>query len=150
MFGWVLVALAVSIPGPEFFVEAAGARYGRIIIEGNTETSDRWILDLVQMRPGMKISAREMRAARERLRESRYFATNPWQGVEPRVELIQNELGDSYMDVRVRVVEKPSNWLRFGVADVVIATSLNNPTDAREAVLWLLYESCRRLLIGSE
>jgi hypothetical protein len=124
MFCGLLLALFVLALEPEFFVEAAGARYGRIIIEGNTDTPDYRILDLVQMRPGMKLSAREMRAARERLRESGYFAINPWQGTAPRVELLPNELDNSFMDVRIRVDERPGNWLVFGIWELIESTAV--------------------------
>jgi len=114
-----LVVLSISLAGSEHFAEAAGAYYGRIIIEGNEDTPDSVILGELEFRPGQKVTAAAMRAARERLRACGAFRSNPWRGTGPTVELVPNVLDSGFVDVRIRIQERPGNWLVFGLAGAI-------------------------------
>src|SRR5262245_22220665 len=111
-----LLALAGDL---EFTAPLTGARYGRIIIEGNTDTPDRVILDRTAFRPGKRIGFGEACAARESLRACGVFKSNPWRGEGPTVQLLRNELDDTYLDVLVRIEERPGNWIAFGLAELL-------------------------------
>ena len=125
-------------------VQALGEyRVGRIVIEGNTHTPDRVILDMVPFRPGQKLRTADLLAARERLRKCGYFPVNPWRGVGPTVQVLSNEFDSEFLDVRVRVNERPGNWLRFGAADVVVAAVSGDAGETYRAGVWLVEAGCR-------
>jgi outer membrane protein assembly complex protein YaeT len=76
-------------------------RVGRVIIEGNTVTQDRVILNQVDLRPGQILQYPKLEEARMRLTRLGIFD----QDNAPTVEVIPNELDDSFKDVRIRVQE---------------------------------------------
>ena len=110
-----LVALSAMLLGPEDFAEAAGCRYGRIIIVGNDSTPDWVILSHLKMRPGQRVIASELKSARRQLQ-----ACNLFEEPKPTVELIPNELGNLYMDLRVVIADRPANWYIFTLPDVTL------------------------------
>ena len=114
-----VVGLAMVVAQPEIRGPLLGVRCGRIVIEGNTDTPDRYIATLLDLRPGQKIQLGSLRAAQERLRASGVFQTNPWRGVGPAVELSPPVFESEYWDVRIRVVERPGNWLTFCLLDLI-------------------------------
>lgn len=131
------VSLACGLP-PCFAQADHDYRVGRIIIEGNTDTPDRYIRDLVPLRPGAKLNFRELRASAERLRLSQYFVVNPWQDIVPTVEILPNELDSKFLDIRIRIQEKPLNWLRMGAREVIYAAAMGDPVRTDEEFRWLL------------
>ena len=114
-----VVALLALAGDLEFTAPLTSARYGRIIIEGNTDTPDRVILDRTAFQPGKRIAFGEVGAARESLRACGVFKSNPWRGEGPTVQFLRNELGDTYLDVFVRIEERPGNWIAFGLAELL-------------------------------
>jgi hypothetical protein len=112
-------------------------RVGLIRIEGNTDTLDRHIHDLVRMRPGAQFNPREMREAAERLRQSGYFVVNPWRNIGPVVEVIPNELDQVFLDIRILVQEKPLNWLRMGMREVVYSAAMGDLERTSAELQWL-------------
>jgi hypothetical protein len=135
--------LAVVCAGAPFQVQAlGGTRVGRIIIEGNTETPDRVVLELLPMRPGMKLSSADLLAARDRLHKCGFFPVNPWRGLGPVVQLLPTELDDTFVDVRIRVTERPGNWLRYEVREVLTTAVLGDRVELSCAV-WSLVKTGR-------
>jgi outer membrane protein assembly factor BamA len=133
-------ALAVVCAGATFQVQVpTGSRVGRIIIEGNTDTPDHVILEQVPMRPGARFRSADLNAARDGLRRCGYFPVNPWQGVGPTVQLSPNELDSEFVDVRIRVNERPGNWLRYGMSEVLRSGVLGNRVEVTSAV-WALFD----------
>lgn len=118
-------------------------RVGRIIIEGNDQTPDRVIYEHVSFRPGQVLRNADLVAAQESLRKCGHFAVNPWRGIGPRVQLVQNELDFLFLDVRISVQEKPLNWLKFGAAEVVTAAAFGDAEATFRAGAWL-YDAGRR------
>ena len=142
-------ALFVACIGLTSPVQALGAhRVGRVIIEGNDQTPDRVILECVPFRPGQKLVGRDLIVAQERLRECGHFLSNPWRGVGPSVQLLPNEFDSEFLDVRIRIEEKPLNWLRFGAADVITAAALSDARAAYRDAEWLV-ERGRRHFFGA-
>ncbi len=72
-------------------------RVGRIIIEGNTKTPDKKILDKLEFCPGQLLHYPALDAARARLEKAGF------RGVT--VEVVPGELDANYKDVRVKVDE---------------------------------------------
>jgi hypothetical protein len=78
-------------------------RVGRIIIEGNTKTSDSKILNLLNLRPGQLLRYPALEESRKNLE------TAGFRGVF--VEVVPNELDSTFKDIRVKVDE---SGRRFG------------------------------------
>src|SRR5687768_8201220 len=98
MLATVVAVACAAFPSA---VQAIGEyRVGRIIIEGNTDTRDRVILDMIPFRPGQKLRPADLLAARERLRKCGHFPVNPWRGIGPVVQVLPNELDSEFLDVR--------------------------------------------------
>ncbi|HUR52710.1 MAG TPA: POTRA domain-containing protein [Gemmataceae bacterium] len=90
-------------------------RVGRILIEGNTDTPNRVILSQLDFRPGQILQYPQLDAARKQLAKLGLFdATDP-----PAVEVLPNEFGGQFKDIRVRVTERSGNWALFAVIDGV-------------------------------
>ena len=90
-------------------------RVGRILIEGNTDTPQNIILSQLDLRPGQILQYPKLDAARKNLAKLGLFDTaNP-----PTVEVVGNELDNTFKDIRVRVTERPGNWAIFAVIDCV-------------------------------
>jgi outer membrane protein assembly factor BamA len=142
--------LAIACAGATFPVQAqAGSRVGRIIIEGNTETPDRAILELLSARPGAVLRAEDLVATRERLRKCGFFLVNPWRGIGPTVQMLPNELGDTFVDIRIRVNERPGNWLRYEVREVMTTAALGDRVEVVFAV-WSLVDRTRERIVRRE
>jgi hypothetical protein len=109
------------IAEPEFRAPLCHDRYGRIIVEGNTDTPDGVIVEKLGFRPGMLIQFGELATARERLRRCGIFQTNPWRGEGPTIELLPNDFDSSFWDVRITVRERPGNWLVWGMTGLLEA-----------------------------
>lgn len=143
--------LAVVFAGFVSPVQTIGShRVGRIIIEGNYQTPDRVILDMIPFRPGQKLSGRDLLAAQDRLRTCGHFPVNPWRGIGPSVQLLPNELDFEFLDVRIRIEEKPGNWLRFGAADVVTAAATGDAGAAYRDAVWLFEYGRRHFFKANE
>lgn len=85
-------------------------RVGRIIIEGNDITRDRVILNQLDLRPGQILQYPKIEDARMRLARLGIFdAEEP-----PQVEVIPNELDNTFKDIRVRVRETRTGQVIFG------------------------------------
>jgi len=83
---------------------------GRIIIEGNTVTQDRVILNELGLRPGQILQYPMLKQAEMNLlRRGIFDAENP-----PTVEVIPNESDGVYKDIRVRVNETRTGQFRIG------------------------------------
>ena len=96
-------------------------RYGRIIIEGNTDTPDSVILNQLQCYPGQRITVPAVWSAEERLRTCGVFKSNPWQGTGPTIKLLPSEFDSIFWDVQVLVEEKPGNWFVFGLSGLILS-----------------------------
>jgi hypothetical protein len=131
MFATVLALVcATALPGEP--VQAGQVhRVGRIIIEGNDQTPDRLILEQLpdRLRPGNKLYRKDLAVAAERLGKCGFFPVNPWRAIGPTVEIVPNELDDEFLDIRVRVNERPGNWLRYEIRQICLASTLGNRTD---------------------
>jgi hypothetical protein len=141
----MVVALAICmafLEQPEFRGPVSGARYGRIIIEGNTDTPDRVILEHLDMRPGQKILFGQLQTARNRLYDCGAFMTNPWRDTGPTVVLLTNDLDEQFLDVLVRVEERPGNWLAFGMLELVEAMIILDPEYALDRWEWITQRAC--------
>lgn len=86
----------LGVPLPEA-KELEPDRVGRIIIEGNTRSPDRKILDKCDFRPGQILQYPKLEAARAALEKAGF------RGVT--VEAIPDEIGSPFIDIRVRVNE---------------------------------------------
>lgn len=129
-------------------VQAPGElRVGRIVIEGNTDTPDRVILEHVPLRPGQRLRYADLIAARDGLRKCGHFRVNPWRDVGPTVEALPNELDNQFRDVRIRIQEKPLNWLRFGARDLILAAVLGDADEMYREAVWL-FDAGRRHFFG--
>ncbi len=85
-------------------------RVGRIILEGNTVTRDRVILNQLDLRPGQILQYPSIEEARMRLARLGIFdPENP-----PSVEVLQNEFDSPLKDVRVRVQETRTGQFMVG------------------------------------
>ena len=85
-------------------------RIGRIIIEGNEITRDRVILNQLDLRPGQILQYPKLEDARMRLARLGIFdAEEP-----PAVDVLPNELDNTFKDIRVRVRETRTGQLVFG------------------------------------
>jgi len=85
-------------------------RVGRIIIEGNDITKDRVILNQLDLRPGQLLQYPKLEDARMRLARLGIFdPDNP-----PQVEVLPNELDNSFKDIRVRVQETRTGQFILG------------------------------------
>lgn len=85
-------------------------RVGNIIIEGNTVTRDRVILNQMDLRPGQILQYPMIRDAEMRLMRLGIFdAENP-----PSIEVVQNEFDNMFKDVRVRVQETRTGQFMIG------------------------------------
>jgi hypothetical protein len=148
MLATVLAAVVLGFTSP---AQTLGAhRVGRVIIEGNDQTPDRVILECIPFRPGQRLSGGDLLAAQERLRKCGHFPVNPWRGIGPTVQLLPNELDSEFLDVRIRIQEKPGNWLRFGAADVVTAAALGDAGETCRAGVWLFEHGRRHFFGGKE
>jgi outer membrane protein assembly complex protein YaeT len=76
-------------------------RVGRIIIEGNDVTQQRVILNQLDLRPGQILQYPKLEDARMRLNRLGIFD----QDEAPTVEVLPNELDNTFKDIRVRVKE---------------------------------------------
>ena len=85
-------------------------RVGRIIIEGNDITRDRVILNQLDLRPGQLLQYPKLEEARMRL--SRLGIFDPEEA--PTVEVLPNELDDTFKDIRVRVRETRTGQFVLG------------------------------------
>ncbi len=85
-------------------------RVGRIIIEGNDITRDRVILNQLDLRPGQILQYPKLEEARMRL--SRLGIFDPEEA--PTVEVLPNELDDTFKDIRVRVRETRTGQFVLG------------------------------------
>jgi len=85
-------------------------RVGRVIIEGNSVTQDRVIMNQLDLRPGQVLQYPKLEDARMRLARLGIFdAANP-----PSVEVIPNELDSEFKDVLVRVNETRTGQFMVG------------------------------------
>jgi outer membrane protein assembly complex protein YaeT len=76
-------------------------RVGRVIVEGNTITQDRVIKNQLGLYPGQILEYPKLEEGRMRLARLGIFdAENP-----PTVEVVPNELDNSFQDIRVHVQE---------------------------------------------
>ncbi|VTT96627.1 unnamed protein product [Gemmataceae bacterium] len=122
-----VLAVALAIPY-ELFAEAAGHRYGRIMIVGNVHTPDRVILDgFVPLRPGQKIAADDVRTARVKLRASVLFSSTA-------VELIPNEFDSAFDDLRVSVGDRVVNWYVFSLPVETVWVASRLPEALAESI----------------
>jgi outer membrane protein assembly complex protein YaeT len=85
-------------------------RVGRIIIDGNTVTRDRVILNQLDLRPGQILQYPAIEDARMRLARLGIFD----QEDPPSIEVIQNEFDSPLKDIRVRVRETRTGSFMLG------------------------------------
>jgi hypothetical protein len=126
MIATVLVVVCATVLPAEPVQAGRVQRVGRIIIEGNDQTPDRFILELKpdRMRPGDTLHRKDLAVMEERLRKCGIFLVNPWRGIGPTVEVLPNELDQEFLDIRIRVNEKPGNWLRYEIRETILAVTL--------------------------
>jgi hypothetical protein len=142
------IAIAAACAGFQCPVQALGeSRVGRIIIEGNTDTPDRAILECLSFRPGSKLRSADLLAAQDRIRKCGFFPVNPWLGVGPTVQVLQNELDEVFLDIRIRVNERPGNWLRYDVREVLITAILGDRIVAGFSAMELV-KDCHKHITG--
>ncbi len=113
----VVLGMSWLFAGPEFLGVMSGARYGGIVIHGNTDTPRRVIRDLLDIDQGGKIELGKLHAARTRLRACHTLKYDPERGIEPTVVLEQDP-NSEFWDVVVTVVDRPGSWLGYCVVDV--------------------------------
>jgi outer membrane protein assembly factor BamA len=108
------------------------------VIVGNTATPDDVILSFFELRPGQIMRPRALREAEARLRESGLFHVNRWRGITPTVEILPNDFGNEYLDVLIRIEERPWNWVAFAVTELACAALEGEPRDLHDAAyrLW--------------
>ena len=104
-----MILLCAHFSSPEFLADISGCRYGRIIVEGNRYTPNSVVLALIRFRPGQRLRAIDICSARRRLKANFLFRHDP----SPLVELIPEELDRSFVDIRVRVKDRPANACLF-------------------------------------
>lgn len=114
-----VLILSMCFFQPERFAEANHQRYGQIVLEGNKFIADGAILEMLPLRPGAVIVAADVHAARAKLRKCGLFKTNPWRRIEPTIEFHRSELDDIFIDVRIRIEEKPGLWLTFCLSNLL-------------------------------
>jgi outer membrane protein assembly complex protein YaeT len=85
-------------------------RVGRIIIEGNTVTQDRVILNQLDLRPGQILQYPKLEDARMRLNRLGIFDPED----PPTVEVVPNDLDETFKDIRVRVHETRTGQFMIG------------------------------------
>lgn len=85
-------------------------RVGRVIIEGNDITRDRVILNQLDIRPGQILQYPKLEDARMRLNRLGIF--DPEEA--PTVEVLPNELDQTFKDIRVRVKETRTGQFVLG------------------------------------
>ncbi|MCE9563176.1 MAG: outer membrane protein assembly factor BamA [Planctomycetes bacterium] len=85
-------------------------RVGRIILDGNTVTRDRVILNQLSLRPGQILDYSAIEDARMRL--SRLGIFDPED--PPNIEVVQNEFDSPLKDVKVRVRETRTGSFMLG------------------------------------
>ncbi|MBN9122302.1 MAG: outer membrane protein assembly factor BamA [Planctomycetes bacterium] len=85
-------------------------RVGRIIIEGNDITRDRVILNQLDLRPGQILQYPKLEDARMRLNRLGIFDPEE----PPSVEVLPNELDQTFKDIRVRVKETRTGQFVLG------------------------------------
>jgi hypothetical protein len=105
-------------------------RVGRIIIEGNVDTPDAFILHFLNLYPGQVLSYPNVEAARIRLARTGLFDPE----TPPTVEVKANELDSSFKDIRVRVQERPGSWAIFTAYDGLAFVLTLDPNHLGEAV----------------
>ena len=123
---WTLLTLALALNQ----VQKVSDRVGSIFIEGNTDTPAHVILRHVSLMPGQVLDYTEVAAARKRLRALWLFdAADP-----PVVEVQPDPFDTSFKDIRIRVRERPWNWLLFAVQNTLIGLSTRDGNLFREGV----------------
>lgn len=85
-------------------------RVGRVIIEGNDITRDRVILNQLDLRPGQILQYPKLEDARMRLNRLGIFDPEE----PPQVEVLPNELDQTFKDIRVRVKETRTGQFVLG------------------------------------
>jgi outer membrane protein insertion porin family len=87
-------------------------RVGRIIVEGNTVTQERVILNQLPFRPGQILPYNQIEVAKANLMRLNIFdPENP-----PTIEVIPNEFDSSFKDILVRVNETRTGQFMIGAA----------------------------------
>lgn len=110
-------ALSAGDPAPVLDSPTAPDRVGRILIEGNTVTQDRVILQQLGLTPGELLRYPQIEAARRNLERLQLFAADD----PPTVEVLPGGKGE-FKDIRVRVKETRTGMaaLAAGPGGVVI------------------------------
>jgi hypothetical protein len=96
-------------------------RIANIYIEGNTDTPAGVIRNHLDLRSGQRFDPAALAQAEMRLRASGLFKSNPWRGTGAVVIAVPNDFDSEFVDVLVRVEERPGNWLPFGLMEVTWA-----------------------------
>jgi Surface antigen variable number repeat len=145
--------LAVSLAVLTLFADVEmrapliGGRCGRIVIQGNTDTPDRVVLNLIDIRPGQRILPGMVAESRARIRASGAFKANPWRGTGPVVELLPNEFDGTFYDLSITIEERPANWFVFGVLETVGAAKNLDPERGLDE-LWRLALRAKERVLG--
>jgi outer membrane protein assembly complex protein YaeT len=95
--------------------EKPPAKVGNIIIVGNEVTRDNVILRQIPLLPGQTLTYPDLRVAERNLARLDIFETNAQTGVRPTVSVLDPESDTEFKDILVRVGEKPTGSLIFGV-----------------------------------
>lgn len=82
---------------PKDTTHAEPDRVGRIIIEGNTKTPDKKILENLDIRPGQLLRYPALEAARAKLEKAGFAGTT--------IEIVASESDLKFKDIRIRVNE---------------------------------------------
>jgi hypothetical protein len=129
-----IVFVVAGLLAVGFQAQKTPDRVGRIIIEGNTDTPDRFILRFIDARPGQILNYPQLAEAQRKLVALRHFdRTDP-----PTVEVFANDFGSAYKDVIVRVKERPGNWVPFLALDVAVGVAQRDPRMVLGAVATVL------------
>ena len=111
-------------------------RVGRIVIEGNTATPSDLILRQLEMFPGQILRYPQLGAASKSLARLGLFdSADP-----PAVEVVPNEFDNQFKDIRVRVKERPGNWVFFAAIDCVEGVLTFDVQNLRDTALRVMRE----------
>lgn len=91
-------------------------KVGEVKVIGNETTKSRVVRSRMRLNPGDIASTIELRKSEQILKESRLFDVNPAENIAPSVIFDpENDPGDEFQDVLVRVQEAQTGSLMFGV-----------------------------------
>ena len=126
----LMMSMTVLMTDPEWRGELEGAHYGRITVIGNRYTQSRYVKAFVPIETGAKMKYGNVKAGRDALRSTLIFDIDPNTRQFPSVEIDTNSSNQQYLDVVIRIIDKPENDLSFSIIDAY-----------RSGILYLLFQN---------